>query len=156
MKFSELIPKNKIITELKGQTKEEVINELLGLFNNDERVYDMNTLRRDIFKREKIMSTGIGEGLAFPHCTTDDVKDFIAAFGKSRMPIDFESIDHKPVSLFFLVAGNNVKRHMQLLSRVARFMNNASTDKLLKANTSDEIHSIFQEFDDAVIQPKHS
>jgi fructose PTS system EIIBC or EIIC component len=147
MKISDIIPKDKIIPELKGETKEEIINELIDLFKNDDRVYDIDALRRDIFKREKIMSTGVGEGLAIPHCTTDVVKNYIAAFGKSRIPVDFKSIDHKPAYLFFLVAGKNVKLHMQLLSRVARIMNNKFKEELLKAKNSDEIHLIFQEFD---------
>jgi mannitol/fructose-specific phosphotransferase system IIA component (Ntr-type) len=155
MKISDLITKNKIIPELKGETKEEIINELIDLFVGDERVYDIDALRKDIFKREKIMSTGIEDGLAIPHCTTNVVKDYIAAFGKSRMPVDFASIDHKPASLFFLIAGNNVKQHMQLLSKIARLMDSKLKDDLLKAKSTDEIQLIFQELDNKVIELKH-
>ena len=156
MKISELIPKEKIIAELKSQSKDEIIDELLNLFKDDERVYDIDVLREDIIKREKIMSTGIGEGLAIPHCSTNVVNGYIVAFGKTGKPVDFESIDHKPAFFFFLVAGNNVKRHMQFLSRVARVMNKEFKEKLLNANTSDEIYSFFQKFDDEVIRPKYS
>ena len=155
MKISEIIPKDKIIPELKGVTKEEIINELIGLFYKDDRVYDIDALREDIFKREKIMSTGVGDGLAIPHCRTEVVKSYIAAFGKSGIPVDFDSIDHKPAFLFFFVAGNDVKRHMQLLSLVARFMSKDFKEKLMEAKTSEEIHIMFQEFDKEVILPKH-
>jgi mannitol/fructose-specific phosphotransferase system IIA component (Ntr-type) len=147
IKISEIIPKEKIIPDLKSRDKEGIINELIDLFHNDKNVYDIDALRGDIFKREKIMSTGIGNGFAIPHCTTDVVKDYIAAFGKSSNPIDFESIDGEPVFLFFLIAGNNLKQHMKLLGNIARFMNNEIKEKLLKANNSDEIYSIFNEFE---------
>jgi mannitol/fructose-specific phosphotransferase system IIA component (Ntr-type) len=94
------------------------------------------------------MSTGIGNGFAIPHCTTNVVKEYIAAFGKSSKPVEFDSIDHKPVYLFFLVAGNNVKQHMRLLSHIVRFMNNEVKDKLLNAKNAEEIYFIFREFEE--------
>jgi fructose-specific phosphotransferase system IIA component len=148
MKISEIIPKDKIIPELKGRNKEEIINELADLFKDDKRVYDFEALKKDIFKREKIMSTGIGNGFALPHCTTDVVKDYIAAFGKSSVPVEFDSIDNRPVFIFFLIAGNNIKQHMKLLSALVRYMKNEIKEELLKAKNSDEIYLVFKEFED--------
>lgn len=148
VKISDIILQDKIIPELKGRNKEEIINELVDLFKNDSRIFDIDALRNDIFKRERIMSTGIGNGFALPHCTTDVVKDYIAAFGKTSKPVEFDSIDHEPVYLFFLIAGNNVKQHIRLLSHIVRFMNNEIKEKLSNAGNADEIYFIFREFEE--------
>jgi mannitol/fructose-specific phosphotransferase system IIA component (Ntr-type) len=155
MKISELISQDKIITELKSYTKESIINEILTLFQNDQRVFDMEILRQDLLKREKVMSTAIGEGLAFPHCTTLAVNDFIAAFAKSSQPVDYKSLDHKPTYLFFFIAGQNVKVHMQYLSRVSRLMHTDFKEKLIKADSAKEIFLIFNKFDSEIALSKH-
>ncbi len=147
MKISELIPQDKIIPGLKGKNKEEIINELVDVFKNDKRVFDIDALRNDIFKRERIMSTGVGNGFAIPHCTTDVVKDFIAAFGKSSAPVDFDAIDNQPVILFYLIAGNNIKQHMKLLSSIVKYMNNEVKEKLLRAGNAEEILAVFKDFE---------
>jgi mannitol/fructose-specific phosphotransferase system IIA component (Ntr-type) len=105
---------------------------LVDVFKNDRRVFDIDALRNDIFKRERIMSTGVGNGFAIPHCTTDVVKDFIAAFGKSSAPVDFDAIDNQPVILFYLIAGNNIKQHMKLLSSIVKIYEQRESKKLLK------------------------
>ncbi|HVO74219.1 MAG TPA: PTS sugar transporter subunit IIA [Ignavibacteriaceae bacterium] len=148
MKISEIIPKDKIIPQLKGRSKEEVINELADLFKDDPRVYDFEALKNDIFKREKIMSTGIGNGIAIPHCTTNVVKEYIAAFGRSPVPVEFGAIDNQPVSIFFLIAGNDVKQHMKLLGSLTKFMKNEIKEQLLGAKNSDEIYHVFKEFEE--------
>jgi mannitol/fructose-specific phosphotransferase system IIA component (Ntr-type) len=147
MKISDLIPQDKVIPRLKGKNKEEIINELVDLFKNDKRVFDIDALRNDIFKRERIMSTGVGNGFAIPHCTTDVVKDFIAAFGKSSAPVDFDAIDDQPVILFFLIAGNNIKQHMKLLSSIVKYMNIELKEELLRAGNAEEIFTVFKDIE---------
>ncbi|MGE5681073.1 MAG: PTS sugar transporter subunit IIA [Bacillota bacterium] len=148
MKICDIIKPDQIIAELKGTSKEDVINELLDLFKNDERVVNLEKVRTAVLEREKIMSTGVGKGFAIPHGKTDAVKEIIAAFGKTSNPIDFAALDEQPVHLVFLLVGKDslVGPHIKLLSRISRMMNKDEfRDSLMNAKTSDEIFSIFQE-----------
>lgn len=148
MKVCDIIRKDHIIANLKGDSKEDVINELVDLLANDERVTNIEKLRTAVHEREKIMSTGVGKGFAIPHGKTDAVKEIVAAFGRSKKPIDFAALDEQPVYLVFLLVGkdNLVGPHIKLLSRISRMMNKDEfRNNLLQAATADELYTIFQE-----------
>ncbi|MDR3626755.1 MAG: PTS sugar transporter subunit IIA [Ignavibacteriaceae bacterium] len=147
MKILDLLNNNYIIPDLKGESKEDVINELIDLFKDDKRVIDLEKVRDAVLEREKIMSTGVGKGFAIPHGKTNAVNDILAAFGKSNRPIEYDSLDGHPVNLVFLLVGkdNLVSKHIKLLSRISRMMNKDEfREKLIQANTSDEILEIFR------------
>lgn len=146
MKICEVLNQKTIIPELKATTKKEAIDELLNLFSGDERILDIDEVRESILEREKIMSTGVGHGFGIPHCKTSKVTEIVAAFGKTKEPIDFNALDGNPVNLIFLLIGkdNLVAPHIKLLSRISLLMNNSEVrDKLNKAKTSEEIYQIF-------------
>lgn len=147
MKISELIS-GRIIPELKGESKEDIINELIDLFKDDENVVDLDNIRTAVLEREKIMSTGVGKGFAIPHAKTNAVGDIIAAFGKLNKPIDFQSLDSEPVNLVMLLVAkeNQVGTHIKLLSRISRMVNNDEFRKqLTNAGTKEEILAVFEE-----------
>ncbi len=146
MKVTNILTEKMIIPELKGTTKIEVINELVDLLKGDERVDDLEELRRAVLDREKIMSTGVGKGFAIPHAKTDAVKDMIAAFGKTTRQIEYDALDEQPVHLVFLLVGkeNYVAPHIKLLSRISRMMNKDEfREDLFVAKTAEEIYKIF-------------
>src|SRR5512147_813395 len=146
MKVSELLNPGVIISGLRGNKKEEVINELIDLFKEDSRVQDVEKVRSSVLDREKIMSTGVGKGFAIPHGKTNSITDIIAAFGKTKNPIDYDALDNQPVHLVFLLVGkdNLVSKHIKLLSRISRMMNNDEfRNKLLEAGSAEEILDIF-------------
>jgi fructose-specific phosphotransferase system IIA component len=148
MRICEILQKDKIIPSMKGMTKTEVINELVDLFKNDERVKDTEIMRQAVHEREKIMSTGVGKGFAIPHAKSNSVNDIIAAFGKLDNPIDFQALDGQAVNLVFLLVGkeNLVGPHIKLLSRISRMMNKEEfRESLAAAKTADEIYSLFEE-----------
>jgi fructose-specific phosphotransferase system IIA component len=146
MKICEVLNKSTIIPELKATTKEEAIDELLNIFSKDERILDLEGVKNSIMEREKIMSTGVGHGFGIPHCKTNKVTEILAAFGKTKEPINFEALDGNPVNLIFLLIGkdNLVAPHIKLLSRISLLMNNSEVrESLNNAKTVDEIYSIF-------------
>jgi fructose-specific phosphotransferase system IIA component len=146
MKVSELLNPGVIISDLKGNKKEEVINELIDLFKSDSRVQDVEKVRSAVLDREKIMSTGVGKGFAIPHGKTNSITDIIAAFGKTKNPVDYDALDNQPVHLVFLLVGkdNLVSKHIKLLSRISRMMNKDEfRNRLLEAETAEEILDIF-------------
>jgi fructose-specific phosphotransferase system IIA component len=148
MRICEVLKPENVIPELKGTTKEEVINELIDVFKDDERVLDIDDVKEAVLEREKIMSTGIGHGFGIPHCKTNKVTEILAAFGKTKNPIDFEALDGKPVNMLFLLVGkdNMVAPHIKLLSRISLLMNKADLrEKLQSAKTVTEIYKIFED-----------
>ena len=147
MKISEIIS-GKIIPELKGNTKDELINELINLFKDDKNVNDIDGVRKAVLEREKIMSTGVGKGFAIPHAKTDSVNEIIAGFGKLKTPVDFNSLDKEPVNLIMLLVAkeSQVGPHIKLLSRISRMVNNDEfRAALLNAETESQILSVFEE-----------
>lgn len=142
MKISDILEEKFAVTNLPGKTKDEIINALVDLVSNSPKVLDKEKLRTAIFEREKIMSTGVGNGFAIPHGKTDAVADTVAAIGITAQPIDYQSLDDKPVRLVFLLVGkdNLVGPHIKLLSRISRLMNKEDfRNKLLGIQTSREI-----------------
>jgi fructose PTS system EIIBC or EIIC component len=147
MKVHELLSTKNILTEFKNENKEDVINELVDLLKGDERVFDLEEIRKCVFEREEKMSTGVGKGFAIPHGKTNSVTDIIAAFGKSETPIEYNSLDGEPVHLVFLLIGkeNLLAKHIKLLSRISRMMNNEEfRKKLIDAESKESILNIFQ------------
>ncbi len=155
MKVSELLNPGVIISDLKGNKKEEVINELIDLFREDTRVEDVEKVRSAVLDREKIMSTGVGKGFAIPHGKTNSITDIIAAFGKTKNPIDYEALDNQPVHLVFLLVGkeNLVSKHIKLLSRISRMMNKDDfRNRLLDAGSAEEILAIFHKEEESYFE----
>ncbi|MBE0571556.1 MAG: PTS sugar transporter subunit IIA [Ignavibacteriaceae bacterium] len=148
MKVHELLDIKYILTEFNSENKDNVINELVDLLNGDPRIVDLEEVRKCVFEREEKMSTGVGKGFAIPHGKTNSVTDILAAFGKSKTPIEFNSLDGEPVHLVFLLIGkeNLVAKHIKLLSRISRLMNNEEfRKKLIEAQSPDSILRIFQD-----------
>ncbi|MBK7228834.1 MAG: PTS sugar transporter subunit IIA [Ignavibacteriales bacterium] len=148
MKVSELLKPEFVIPELKGETKEDIINELIDLFKNDPRIEDIEKVRSSVLDREKVMSTGVGKGFAIPHGKTNAVKEIVGAFGKIKEGIDYDALDGNPVHLVFLLVGkdNLISTHIKLLSRISRLMNKDDfRHRLTEANSSDEIVKLFTE-----------
>jgi fructose-specific phosphotransferase system IIA component len=148
MKVYELLDKKNILTNFKSVNKDDVINELVDLLDGNERVVDLDEIRKCVFEREEKMSTGVGKGFAIPHGKTNSVTDILAAFGKSEAPIEYNSLDGEPVHLVFLLIGKEtlLAKHIKLLSRISRLMNNEEfRKKLIEADNADSILKIFQD-----------
>jgi fructose-specific phosphotransferase system IIA component len=148
MKITSILTEDLIKVNIPGDSKEDVINAIIDLAATSKKIKDLDKVRQAIFEREKIMSTGVGKGFAIPHGKTDAVSDIVAAFGVTEKPVDYQSLDHEPVRLLFLLIGKDslVGAHIKLLSRISRLMNKEELrTKLLQAATSAEILSILTE-----------
>lgn len=152
MKITSILNKENIIFELKATTKAEVIDELIEFLKNNKRVKDLKKLKDAVLEREAILSTGIGKGLAIPHCRTNSVEGIVIAFGKTIIPIDFEALDNKPVLLIFLIASNENlnSEHLKLLMQIGKMTSNDELlNKIVMAKNSNEIYNLFLELDNS-------
>ncbi|MBR9976947.1 MAG: PTS sugar transporter subunit IIA [Bacteroidetes bacterium] len=148
MKITSILTEDLIQVNIPGKDKDEVINAIIDLSAKSQKIKDIDKVRQAIFEREKIMSTGVGKGFAIPHGKTDAVSDIVAAFGITEHPIDYQSLDHEPVRLLFLLIGKDslVGAHIKLLSRISRLMNKEELrNTLLEATSPAEILQILKE-----------
>lgn len=148
MKISDLLTEEFVVTNLEGSSKDDIINAIVDLAAQSPKVLDKEKMRASVFEREQIMSTGVGDGFAIPHGKTDAVSDIVGAFAVTAEPIDYESLDEKPVRLVFLLVSkaNAVGVHIKLLSKISRLMNKAEfRNKLLTVNSPKEIIEMFKQ-----------
>lgn len=126
MKISEIINVNSISLNLIAENKKDIIEQMMLLAWKSGKVLDIEEALKEVFEREKIMSTGVGKGIALPHAKTKAITDAIGALAILSVPIDYESLDEEPVNIVFLLLGmeNNVGNHLRLLSKISRLLNN--------------------------------
>jgi PTS system fructose-specific IIC component len=147
MKLYEYLPKEQIEPNLKGETKFQVIEELLDLLHKNNQLLDRDVALQDVLAREGYLSTGLENGLAIPHAKTDGVGKLVIAFGIKRDGVDFESLDGKPAYLIFLVLSprDTSGPHIQTLAVISRNLKNKEIrDALLQAQTREEIYDIIK------------
>jgi nitrogen PTS system EIIA component len=133
---------------LKGHTKDEIIEELVDCLEVGDAIADRDKVLQAVLEREKIMSTGIGDGIAIPHGKSDAVSQLSAALGIHKRGVDFEALDGEPAFVFFLlVSPANVSGpHIKALARISRMLKNDNFKKrLIEAESSDEILGIIAE-----------
>ena len=131
--------------DLKGQTKSEIIDEMIDILYNNGKLNDKEEYKKEILKREAQSSTGMEEGIAIPHGKTDAVKIPTVAIGISKKGVDYESLDGKPSHLFFMIAApsNSNNSHIELLSKITTLLlEDDIREALLNVKSKEEVLDI--------------
>ncbi len=150
MKIAEILNLNSISLKSKISKKEDIINLALDLANKSGKINNFEIAKSEVFKREAIMSTGIGNGIALPHAKTNAVDSLIGAFITLENPTNFVSLDDSKVSMVFLLLGqdSNVGIHLRLLSKISRYLNNdLFKSQLLALETPEEVLDLFNKYE---------
>lgn len=139
-----------ISVNLKADTKEKALQELteLLLTSNEIQEKDKCEIVKVLSARESIGSTGIGYGVAIPHGKCPVAESVMLAIGYSKKGIEFDSIDGKPVHLFFLLVTSpeHGQLHLKILARLSRFLKDKIfRDSLIKAKTPDDIYKVIED-----------
>ncbi len=151
MKLLDFFKEEWILPELKGTDKPSVLKELADLLVKPSGVSSPEELLQILLERERLGSTGIGEGVAIPHGRLRGLKRFMLSFGRSTHGVDFDAIDQKPCHLFFMVMApeNSPVENLNLLGRIAKLVKDSSfKKKLITAQTRREIFEVIQEEDE--------
>lgn len=133
---------------LEKNTKSSVIKELVGILNKHQGINKPEEIIRAVFDREKIMTTGVGNGVAIPHCKHKDSHNFAIAMGVHPKGIDFDSIDKQPAQIIFLLIGpeDQPGTHIKLLSRISRIISREEVrEKVLACKTPAELFDLLNE-----------
>lgn len=151
MNFIEVLSPETIETNVSLDNKAEVIEYLVNLASKTGKVLDSKVVINDVLEREKILSTGIGKGIALPHAKTKGVSDFVASLITLKNPIDFDSLDSEPVSLCIMLLGleGQVGTNLKLLSKLSKIVNvDEQREEILKAKTPMEVYQLFKQYEE--------
>jgi PTS system nitrogen regulatory IIA component len=146
MKIVEFLRADAVIASLSGQTGPEVLAELVRPIASAQKV-DAQRLVDTLLDREKLGSTGIGEGVAIPHGKVPGLPALVASFGRSVGGVDFRAIDGRPTHLFFTLFApeNSAGAHLKALARISRIFKNASfRDAILRAGDAGEVYRLIE------------
>jgi PTS system fructose-specific IIC component len=136
-----------VALDLKAGDKAQALEEMVGLLVQSGRIRDGATLLEALQAREKKISTGVGEGIALPHCTSPELTAPALAVGRKREGLDFEALDGNPVCLLFLLVGQKDRpaEQLRLLSRLARLLRGpAFPGALLEAGSPAQVVELFR------------
>jgi len=135
MNLLEILSPKSLIVDLQGETKDDIITELVNSLEVGEVITDKDKVLQAVLEREKIMSTGIGDGIAIPHGKSDAVIRLAAALGVQKRGADFEALDGEPAYVFFLLVSpaNISGPHIKALARISRLLKNDDFKKKLIA-----------------------
>ncbi len=132
---------------LKGQSKREIIDELLGLLSHNGLIQDVDRARNAVWEREESMSTGLQYGVAIPHGKTDAVNRLVCAVGIKKEGMDFDAMDHEPSTIFILTLSPKSKPapHVQFMSTVSEILNAPGRRRILDCKNADQLYRAFTE-----------
>ena len=136
MELREFFSEDAVKLDLVGSTKDEVIKEMIALLGLDEKNEAM--LFKMLKRRENLGSTGIGRGIAIPHCRSLVVSKLRVAFGRKKDGLDFKAIDEKPVNFFFLIVAPPLEvsnQYLPVLGKIAQFSKESDVPERLLAIT---------------------
>ena len=147
MELREFFSEEAVKLDLQGSTKDDVLKELIALLGLDEKNEAM--LFKMLKRRENLGSTGIGRGIAIPHCRSLVVSKLRVAFGRKKSGVDFKAIDDKPVHFLFLIVAPPLEvsnQYLPVLGRIAQFSKESDVPgRLLELNTSLEFMALLEE-----------
>ncbi len=150
MKIVDFLKPELIIEDIVAQDKQEMLKEFSQLLEKTiglkaDKVFNVLT------EREKLGSTGIGEGVAIPHGKLRDITELVCCFGRSQKGIEFDAIDGKPVHLIFLLLApeNSAGTHLKALAKISKILKDPNFRKqLLETKGAEQLYQIIKEEDD--------
>ncbi|MDR1434496.1 PTS sugar transporter subunit IIA [Candidatus Endomicrobiellum devescovinae] len=150
MKIMDFLSQDAIIVDLKATDKKSAIVELAEVLKNTKKIKNSDDIINIVLERERLGSTGIGQGVALPHGKTDLLHEQIGVLGISRKGIEFNSLDGEPVHIIFLLVGpvEVAGQHLKALSRISRLFKDKFLRQAIKeAKTTQEVVKLIQQED---------
>lgn len=151
MKLTDILRAERIIPELEARNKRSAMLELCQALCRQRPDLNPEGLMEVLQERERLGSTGIGDGIAIPHGKLAQLDELQLAFGRSQAGVDFDSLDGKPAHLFFLVVApeNSAGIHLKALARISRLLKSHVVRKdLMQAKDAQEMYAIIQAQDE--------
>ncbi|MCK4640739.1 MAG: PTS sugar transporter subunit IIA [Candidatus Marinimicrobia bacterium] len=151
VELSTILTPDLILYPVKAATKEEAISQLVDVLVKNGKLTEAEEAKSAVYKREELMTTGVGKGVALPHGKYANIDEVLVSFGISIEGIDFDAIDGLPVNIFVLLLTPEryPSKHLKLLSKFSRMLNIASCrEELLAADSAEKIAEILYLYDE--------
>jgi mannitol/fructose-specific phosphotransferase system IIA component (Ntr-type) len=144
--LEKLLPPERII-EIEAADKDGALRELSGLIARAPGLLGPEALLQAMIEREELMPTGIGAGIAIPHCKHPRIKNFAVSLGRAKTPLDWGGGDGQPVRIVAMIAAPDSRQddYLRLLSRVTKFLK-TEREKLLEIPNVKDIHAIVHRY----------
>lgn len=142
IKLTDYLKEKYIVLNLKGRNKKEILTELTDVLALSGKIKNKKAILKVLLERERLGSTGIGNGVAIPHSKSEHVKDFVLAFARKEGGIDFGALDGEKTHIFFILASpkDEVGGHLKIIAKVSRLINDKFVvESLKKATTKGQI-----------------
>jgi PTS system nitrogen regulatory IIA component len=149
MRILDILKEETIISELDATDKKGVLEELTGPVAKISGL-DREEMVRVLLERERLGSTGIGEGIAIPHGKLRSLQSLLVSFGRSQKGVDFEAIDGKPAHLFFLLMApeNSTGDHLRMLAGISRLLKDDTfRQRLMTAEDQHKLYTVIADED---------
>ena len=146
MNISEMVNEKLVNFGFDAKTKDDVIRGLGKMMYDAGKVNDLNKYIEGLYKREAEFSTGVGNGVAIPHCKSDCVREAAFTLVKLKNPVEWETLDGRPVDYVIMLAAPNTSDnvHLKMLSKLAaNLMDDDFRETLKGASTVEEIKELF-------------
>ena len=151
MKITDILDEASVIQDLSSSSKKGILEELSNVLVERGKLPDRDKVVEVLLEREKLGSTGIGDGIAIPHGKMKGIKGLVTSFGRSIKGVNFESIDNKPTHLFFLLVApeNSAGVHLKALARISRLLKDSGLrNRLMEASDRQDLFRIIAEEDE--------
>jgi PTS system nitrogen regulatory IIA component len=150
MKVMDFLSQDTIVVDLKSTDKKSAIIELVDVLKSTKKLEKTDEVINVVLEREKLGSTGIGQGVAIPHGKANVLTEQLGVLGISRKGIEFNSLDGEPVNIIFLLVGpiEVAGQHLKALSRISRlFKDKFLRQAIRNATTKEDVVKIIQQED---------
>jgi PTS system nitrogen regulatory IIA component len=152
---SRILSEKRVMLDLNAVSGDEVINQLSAVMMHDGLVMEVSDLRKRLLDREKLLSTGIGKGVAIPHPRdpmTSLNASSVLVFARTRVGVDFGAIDNEPVRLFFLLCCKDIEMHLHMMGQLARLLQDDSVIReLLDAESERDVLRVIMQREQAMM-----
>jgi mannitol/fructose-specific phosphotransferase system IIA component (Ntr-type) len=150
--LSELLTPERVRVPLRGESKQALLEELVGVLHAAGAVDDADGVLHSVRAREEVLSTGVGSGVAIPHGKSAGGPELAMAAGVTGAPVDFDALDGEPVRLLFLLVGSDAAagQHVKALSRISRLVRKDEfRQRLVGARSAEEFVAVLAEAEEA-------
>ena len=152
MQLSDFLREDAIRLDLESDSKQALFQTALGYLHEKGYVSEPEKFLKDLQVREKIMSTGIGQGVAIPHAQSEGVPQTHLSLWRPCKPVEFDAMDKQPVDLIFMILGPRGigNEHVKILAKISRLLHGSDfRERLRKAQSATEVMATIRDCEES-------
>lgn len=153
IEIRKILDEKSIATDKTVENKTELLEFMIELAYKSGKILNIEEVTQKVFEREKLMPTGVGNGVALPHAKTEQITDTVLSMVVLKEPIEYDSLDGLPVSVVLLVLGkeSDIGYHLKLLSKISKLLSRESfVSEISWVQTPEEVFAVFDKYNEHI------